>query len=228
MERMPTSANTQTFLEKSIEKYHTPEFEQKLDECEARWQAAEQARIKKEQEAAKLADIERLGGIRQYEDFRTDNYTNTPILRSMGNYPQENYYLWGAAGTGKTHAAVATIRKVKNAKLLRPAQISRIFRNDISAITEERYLREFATIPLLLDDLGTGKPTEFILGILFEIIDRRWSNKTGGLIVTANMNIPNLAKVIGDRTASRIAGLVGSKNVLELGGADRRLQEELF
>lgn len=225
---MPIWANTQTFAERNIERFNTPEFQAKLDECDARWQAAEAERIKKEQEKQKLADIERLGGIRQYEDFTADKYTNTQILRDMANYPKENYYLWGAAGTGKTHAAVATIRRVKNAKLLRPAQISRIFRNDISATTEERYLREFATIPLLLDDLGTGKPTEFILGILFEIIDRRWSNKTGGLIVTANMNIPNLAKVIGDRTASRIAGLVGAKNVLELSGADRRLQEELF
>ena len=61
---------------------------------------------------------------------------------------------------------------------------------------------------MLLDDLGSEKMTEYLQGILFEIIDRRWSNKVGGLIITANINIAGLSKIVGDRTASRIAGLV--------------------
>lgn len=222
------SANTQTLAAKLASWNNDPNLDAKLDECEARWKAAEAARIKQEQEAAKDADIARLGGLKQYEDFTVEKYINLPILRAMANFPKENYYLWGATGTGKTHAAVAIMRKIKNARLVRLSDISRDCRKDISASTEEKYIKEYSRIPLLLDDLGVGSPSEYETRILFEIIDKRWSNKTGGLIVTANMNIANLAKKIGDRTASRIAGLVGSKNVLELGGADRRIQEELF
>ena len=60
--------------------------------------------------------------------------------------------------------------------------------------------------------------------MLFEIMDRRWQNKQGGLIITANMSIDKLGGIIGDRTASRIAGLVGTKNTLELSSNDYRLQ----
>ena len=203
-------------------------LEKRLNDCEARYQAFEADRKAKEQAERKAADIKRLGGIRQYEDFTAEKYTNTPILRAMRNYPKENYFLFGAAGTGKTHAAVAIARAVKNAQVIRMAQISRIFRKDISANQEEQYLMQFAQIPMVLDDLGSEKMTDFLQNILFEIIDRRWSAKAGGLIITANMNIPALAKIIGDRTASRIAGLIGADNVLQFTGDDRRFAQDLF
>lgn len=203
-------------------------LEEGLNNCEARYQAFEAKRKAKEQAERKAADIKRLGGIRQYEDFTAEKYTNTPILHAMRNYPKENYFLFGAAGTGKTHAAVAIARAVKNAQVIRMAQISRIFRKDISATQEEQYLTQFAQIPMVLDDLGSEKMTDFLQNILFEIIDRRWSAKAGGLIITANMNIPALAKIIGDRTTSRIAGLIGADNVLQFTGDDRRFAQDLF
>ena len=197
--------------------------EKRFEECEAAYNQQQAEIAKQEAEARRLADIKRLGGVRQYEDFKAENYTNTPVLNAMKNYPQENYYLWGIAGSGKTHAAVAVAREVPNVRVIRMAEISRLFRKDISAEQEERYLEQLATIPLVLDDLGAEKMTDYLRGILLEIIDRRWSNRTGGLIITANLNLPQLAGIVGDRITSRLVGLIGA-NVINIKGADHRME----
>lgn len=189
---------------------------QKLDRERAQWE-------KQEQERKKSAEIERLGGVRAYEDFTAEKYTNKAILQALSGYPKENYYLWGKAGTGKTHAAVAIIRNCPGAIVKRMSEISREIRTS-EAEDEETIIDRYAYTPMLLDDLGSEKATEFLQNMLFEIMDRRWQSKQGGLIITANMSIDKLGTIIGDRTASRIAGLVGSNNAIELGGTDWRLK----
>lgn len=189
---------------------------QKLYRERAQWE-------KQEQERKKSAEIERLGGVRAYEDFTAEKYTNKQLLQALSNYPQENYYLWGKAGTGKTHAAVAIIRNCPGAIVKRMSEISREIRTS-EAEDEETIIDRYAYTPMLLDDLGSEKATEFLQNMLFEIMDRRWQSKQGGLIITANMSIDKLGTIIGDRTASRIAGLVGSKNTIEISGTDWRLK----
>lgn len=210
-------------MKERIQKFFTTN-EACLDECEAAYNRQQAELAKKEAEERRTADIKRLGGLRQYEDFKAENYTNTPVLAAMKNYPKENYYLWGIAGAGKTHAAVAIARKLPNVRVARLADISRDCRKEISAITEEKYIREYSQLPLVLDDLGIIPPSDYEKRILFEIIDRRWSNKTGGLIITSNINLPQLAGIVGDRTISRLVGLIGS-NVINIKGADHRFGE---
>lgn len=226
-QELTSTGRTQTFqstknLSARIQKFFIAN-EKRFEECEAAYNQQQAEIAKQEAEARRLADIKRLGGVRQYEDFKAENYTNTPVLNAMKNYPQENYYLWGIAGSGKTHAAVAVAREVPNVRVIRMAEISRLFRKDISAEQEERYLEQLATIPLVLDDLGAEKMTDYLRGILFEIIDRRWSNRTGGLIITANLNLPQLAGIVGDRITSRLVGLIGA-NVINIKGADHRME----
>jgi DNA replication protein DnaC len=175
-----------------------------------------------ERKQAKLAEIKRLGGLRQYETFKAENFENKEVLGLLKNYPKENYFIWGQAGVGKTHLAVATIRQVKGAFLARVSDISREIRQDITAEREEQIIRKYSTTPLLLDDLGSEKMTEFLQNIFFEIIDKRWSNMVNGLIITSNIDLERLSSVIGNRTVSRIIGLVGRENIFELGGFDRR------
>ena len=179
----------------------------------------------KKQEAKRRQEkeIKRLGGIRAYEDFTAEKYTNKAILKALENYPSENYYLWGKAGSGKTHAAVAVLREQPFAIVKRMSEISREIRISETE-DEEEIIERYSTVPMLLDDLGSEKATEFLQNMLFEIMDRRWQSKKGGLIITANMSIDKLGTIIGDRTASRIAGLVGSKNAIELSGQDWRLK----
>ena len=193
------------------------------DDLERRAQENLREMKRKEAEAKKQAQIDRLGGVRAYEDFTAEKYTNKSILQALSGYPRENYYLWGKAGTGKTHAAVAIIRTCPEAIVKRMSEISREIRTS-EAEDEETIIDRYAYTPMLLDDLGSEKATEFLQNMLFEIMDRRWQSKQGGLIITANMSIDKLGTIIGDRTASRIAGLVGSKNTLEISGTDWRLK----
>lgn len=184
------------------------------------WEAQ---RKQREQEALKQAESKRLGGLRAYEDFTAEKYTNKAVLEALRKFPNENFYLWGKAGSGKTHAAVAVLREINDGLVVRMGQISRELRSCETPEEEERVIEKYANSVILLDDLGSEKATEFLQNTLFEIMDRRWQNKRGGLIITANMSIDKLGGIIGDRTASRIAGLVGSKNTLELSGKDYRL-----
>lgn len=191
-------------------------------DIEAEKRIAEVQRIKWLAEKKEI-DIIALGGLRAYEDFTAEKYTNKAVLNALKNFPQENYFLWGKAGVGKTHAAVAVLRKVPNARVVRICQISREIRSCDSPEEEDDIISKYAEGIFLIDDLGSEKATEFLQNMLFEIIDRRWQNKKGGLIITSNMSIEKLGGIIGDRTASRIAGLVGAKNTLELDGKDYRL-----
>lgn len=187
---------------------------------EKAWLKTQEARFEQE----RLEQASRfLGGVRAYEDFTAEKYTNKAVLDILKNYPAENYFLWGKAGVGKTHAAVAVLRNVPMARVVRMGQISREIRCCEDAYEEGEIIEKYAKGEYLFDDLGSEKATDFLKNMLFEIMDLRWQNKRGGLIITSNMSIEKLGEVIGDRTASRIAGLVGSKNVIELDGKDYRL-----
>lgn len=202
-----------------------PHCDYPIDHCVCKQRELER---KQAQERHKQAEIVRLGGIMAYADFTAEKYTNKAVLKALANYPSENYYLWGKAGSGKTHAAVAVLRKVSTAQVVRMWQISREIRAVRDPYEEAAIIDKYASIPMLVDDLGSEKATEFLQNTLFEIMDRRWQAKVGGLIITANMSIDKLGGILGDRTASRIAGLVGGKNTLELSGTDYRLKGELL
>lgn len=211
---MPSQGNTRDLAESLKADYERREREYQ------EFLAAERAEKEKER---REREIKRLGGIRAYYDFTAKNYTNKAILNAIAGYPRENYYIWGKAGVGKTHAAVAILREVPFAWVTRMADISREIRAS-EVYDEKRIIEKYSTMQMLLDDLGSEKMTDFLQNILFEIMDRRWQNKLGGLIITANMSIDKLGAIVGDRTASRIAGLVGPKNTIEISGADWRLK----
>lgn len=210
-------ANMQDLAEKfatKIRPYDADYFRSQLD-------PEEQKRI---DERKREKEIKRLGGLRAYEDFTRENYKNKAVLKALANFPQENYYLWGPAGAGKTHAAVAVLRDTACGQVVRMARISRWFRGFERTDEESRAIKACADMTLLIDDLGSEKMTEYLQGILFEIMDRRWQYKRGGLLITSNVSIEKLGEVIGDRTASRIAGLVGAKNMIKISGKDWRLK----
>lgn len=187
----------------------------------AQARARELARI--DAQKAREWDIKRLGGVRAYEDFTAQNFADKTLLRAMAGFPQANYFLWGSAGVGKTHLAVAVARKEPQAYLLRMARISRWLRSLDDPLQESQIISQLAQMTLIIDDLGAEKMTEFLQNRLFEVLDKRWQNKSGGLIITCNMSLDKVSAVAGDRVASRIVGLVGKKNILHVCGEDRRL-----
>ena len=72
---------------------------------------------------------------------------------------------------------------------------------------------------MVLDDLGVEKTTDWSLQTLYAIIDHRYRNmkKT---IITSNLNLNELSDKLGDRIASRIAGMC---KTIEIKGKDRRI-----
>lgn len=86
--------------------------------------------------------------------------------------------------------------------------------------TEEEIISRYSDVTLLvLDDLGAEKSSDFAIQSLYLIIDRRYSREQQ-TIITSNLSLGEIAEKIGDRIASRIAGMC---KVVELKGKDRRL-----
>jgi len=71
---------------------------------------------------------------------------------------------------------------------------------------------------LILDDLGAEKPSEWVLEILYVIINQRYE-KQKKLIVTSNKSTQELGNVLGDRIASRLMEMC---KVIKIGSEDRR------
>jgi len=71
--------------------------------------------------------------------------------------------------------------------------------------TEQMVISYYSTIHLLvLDDFGTARPTDWVLSVLYSIINRRyeWLKKT---ILTSNLSLEEIARVYrDDRITSRI------------------------
>lgn len=137
----------------------------------------------------------------------------------------EGLFLHGSAGTGKTHLAVALLKYRgldRGSFTTVPGLLLEIrgsFR-DHSEQSEESIINYYsAAKPLVMDDLGVEKASEFAMQTLYLIIDNRYANLNPP-IITSNLSLGEIANKVGDRIASRIAEMC---KVIELKGKDRRL-----
>lgn len=145
------------------------------------------------------------------------------------NYRAPGWFIHGPVGTGKTHAMAALCRTAAR-RGLRPRFITaagflearRAAFDGKDGVDIVQQLLEANLVAL--DDLGNergGEPiTPWAVGELHELIDRFYGAEKV-LVVTANLSLRELAGALGDRLASRIAGLT---RPLALGGTDRRLE----
>jgi len=86
--------------------------------------------------------------------------------------------------------------------------------------SEQSIISKYADVDyLLLDDVGVEKPSEWALQTIYLIIDRRY-REMKSTFFSSNFSLSQLAKRLGDRITSRIAGMC---EVIELKGKDRRL-----
>jgi DNA replication protein DnaC len=86
--------------------------------------------------------------------------------------------------------------------------------------SEREIIEHYSNVQLLvLDDLGAEKTSDFALQSLYIIIDKRYSEMRH-TIITSNLSVDEIAGKVGDRIASRIAGMC---RVIELKGRDRRI-----
>jgi DNA replication protein DnaC len=185
---------------------------------------AEAGRNKEAEEARQRErDIRRLGGLKAYEDFTLERFDNRTAIELCAEYPAVNLYIWGPAGSGKTHLATAIARGYREAVIAKPTHIYRKCRGLKDGEDEQTTIDRIANMPyLVIDDLGADKSTEYSIATLYEIIDARDMNRKTGLIITSNLSLNMLADKLGDdRITSRIRGM---SKVIKLSGADRRIK----
>jgi DNA replication protein DnaC len=142
--------------------------------------------------------------------------------------------LSGSIGTGKTFQAFGALRRIAETG---PAQFEMIattapdmyakLRPGGSERGSEDELKRHTRIQLLLlDDLGTEKPSEWVEEVNYRILNERY-NACRPLIITTNLLVrgpeggrtPDLASRLGERLASRLAE---TAHVVTLTGADLR------
>lgn len=176
-------------------------------------------RIEKE----KQRDIIRLGGLKAYNQFTLGKYTNKEALELCAEYPDKNLFLWGAAGTGKTHLATALVREYPEAQVIKPQHIYRACRGIKSGEEEQAAINSYIKIPnLVIDDLGVDKKTDFSFQTLYEVIEGRDMSEINGLIITSNLSLSALSERLqDDRITSRIIGMC---KIIEITGKDYRIK----
>lgn len=86
--------------------------------------------------------------------------------------------------------------------------------------TTNHFLKDLINAPLLvLDDIGTRKPSEAFMDFLYAIADKRYTSKdTCGTIITTNLNSISMREMFGDAFVSRVA----SGMCIRHDGPDRR------
>ena len=170
-----------------------------------------------------------------------DNYKitkeNHKCVQACKQYPKHHpkdfpsLYLYGNCGTGKTHLVVAIARELMllGKQVLFTGvpslcyDIKKTFQND-SLKTELDAVRAYTSCDyLVLDDLGTEKPTEWVRKTLGYIIYDR-DNRLKPTIITSNLSLDEIAKYVDPRMASRINGM---GPVIRFQGSDWRLSQRL-
>ena len=90
---------------------------------------------------------------------------------------------------------------------------------DLKQSSEDREMSALRTVPLLvLDDIGVRALSEWGHDFLLAAVDDRYSESCT-TIVTSNLDLAGLARVLEERISSRLAGMC---RVVEVGGEDMR------
>lgn len=166
--------------------------------------------------------------------YRT--YTLANLRRHAGNQAAihaatnlqlgENLYIWGPAGNGKTHLAVATGRRLASAghrvTFWGVVELFNALRSSFGTGAERPRLDHPEV--LILDDLGKIKPTEFVYEVFYGALEHRWANEKT-TIFTANHKPSAAATQLSPdaESAAAILSRMASGTVTEIRGRDERL-----
>ena len=125
--------------------------------------------------------------------------------------PKRGLFLFGKAGTGKTHLAARIAQEttletrfIKMPKLL--LELRSNF-NTSESWQNEKIIEKLAKIELLIiDDLGAEKMSDWVAETIYLLIDERYGNMRP-TIITSNFDLEELEQRVGDRVCSRITAM---------------------
>jgi len=160
-----------------------------------------------------------------FESLRAHDGNNAAIDAAQGLAAGDNLYLWGAAGNGKTHLAVAVARSRAARERCAFWNTATLFSQLRRAAIGEADWPDLVRPDLLvIDDLGKVKATEFIFQELYRVLEERWSNERSS-VFTANHRPTAAVKRLADDVESQGALLsrLGAGVVAEVRGSDERL-----
>ncbi len=135
------------------------------------------------------------------------------LTSSLPFQKKSSIILIGPSGTGKTHLAVATMRKymldtqtARAAFVSGPQLIAEIRRATLSEdeISSESVIQKYAANKLLvIDDIGVEKASDFVVQSWYRIIDGRYANNCP-TIYTSNLEKAEIESRMNSRIASRL------------------------
>ncbi len=188
--------------------------------------------IKKKTAAIKLLGLPPRFMTANFKDFKRD--LQPVAYRVAGKYAQHyrptkqtrGLYFYGQPGCGKTHLMAAIANHLipkENVRFITSPELLLSIRKSFNATTgDEGLLDQLSQTKLLIiDDIGSEKPTEWVQETLFVLIDRRYTNFMPTLF-TSNFSLDQLKDRLGYRTASRIAEM---GDVVELKANDYRIRK---
>lgn len=165
-----------------------------------------------------------------FETYEPKTETQEKALAVGKRFLQKEAYMAGKGilflgpnGIGKTHIAVSIFREL--VRLHIPVLFARPKTAGLYQEIEAYYRRLEEPKVLIYDDLGTELRKDFIVDLIFGLLDKRIAEEKS-IIATSNLTKAGLRKWVGPRIFSRLS----EKNyILEIDGEDHRLaHRDLF
>lgn len=144
---------------------------------------------------------------RRFRDCSFENSEPDEALRQVQSYANDwrrkssagqNLLLWGAPGTGKTHAAAclvnALIHQGCTATMTGIRELKRNLATQAysdSAACMGAYIQADL---LILEDLGVGDSTDYELGLLYDLIDGRYREQRP-IVITTSLSPDQLRRI---------------------------------
>jgi len=142
---------------------------------------------------------------------------------------KRSLFIYGKCGTGKTYIVFGIKKNLllledRDFTIWNSTKLASIFRDE--SMTKSEYDRNYTlenllktTDRLIIDDFCAEKYSEFLEECFYRIMNDRWES-TAPMMITSNFSLKEISDRIGDRIASRIAGMC---DIIELTGEDKRL-----